>query len=69
MYLQRERHVDRPPRMRQVCKCVCVCVQAGVLAEGILKRLTLRAARIICVNRTIYNIYTRHTYTGIHVSI
>lgn len=42
--------------------CVFVCVQAGVLAEGSLKRLTSRAARIICVNRTIYNIYTQHIH-------
>lgn len=47
-----------------VCVCVFVfeCVKAGVLAEGILKRLTSRAARIVCVNRTIYNIYTQHTH-------
>ena len=68
MYLQGERHVDSPPRMRQVCVCwcvcvcACVCVQAGVLAEGVLKRLTSRAARINCVNRTIYNIYTQHIH-------
>lgn len=43
-------------------ECECVCLQAGVLAEGILKRLTSRAARIVCVNRTIYNIYTQHIH-------
>lgn len=32
------------------------------MAEGILKRLASRAARIICVNRTIYNIYTQHIH-------
>lgn len=46
---------------------MCVRVQAGVLAEGILKRLTSRAARIIRVNRTIHiyiyiDIYTYKTY-------
>lgn len=45
-----------------VSVCMCVRVQAGVLAEGSLKRLTSRAARIICVNRTIYNIYTQHIH-------
>lgn len=45
-----------------VCLFVYVCVQAGVLAEGSLKRLTSRAARISCVNRTIYNIYTQHIH-------
>lgn len=36
MYLQRERHVDSPRRMRQVCVSVCV---AGVLAEGVFKKV------------------------------
>lgn len=62
MYLQHE-------GMSKMSVCVFECVEAGVLAEGILKRLTSRAARIMCVNRTIYNIYTDNTYTGIHVSI